>query len=221
MHPGIWMAFGDISGSDFWRNRARVVHERFITKPSGGKSTGSFTVLNRFESNEGRLICQQTVTHTVRLAKESWRLTYACDFTAPDNFYFGDQEEMGLGVRLATPLIEKNGGQLYNSAGQSSAKATWGQPAVWCDYSGEIDGRWVGVTIMANGKTPRAPWWHNRNYGLMVANQFGRDAMRQGEKSKLEVQTGSTLQLSFTVIIHEHENVKPDERAALLRELTR
>ena len=55
----------------------------------------------------------------------------------------------------------------------------------------------------------------------MVANQFGRDAMRQGEKSKLEVQTGSTLQLSFTVIIHEHENVKPDERAALLRELTR
>ena len=220
MHPGIWMAFGDISGSDFWRNRARVVHERFITKPSGGKSTGSFTVLNRFETNEGKLICRQTVTHTIRLAKGGWRLTYDCDFTAPHDFYFGDQEEMGLGVRLATPLIEKNGGQLYNSARQTSAKATWGQPAVWCDYSGEIDGRWVGVTIMDNGKTPRVPWWHNRNYGLMVANQFGRDAMRQGEKSKLNVQTGSTLQLSFTVIIHEHENVKPDERAAILRELT-
>ena len=59
---------------------------------------------------------------------------------------------MGLGVRLTTPLTEKNGGQLYNSAGQSSAKATWGQPAVWCDYSGEIDGRWSGITVMANGR---------------------------------------------------------------------
>ena len=221
MHPGIWMAFGDISGSDFWRNRARVVHERFITQPSGGQSAGSFSVLNRFETNDGQLICQQTVTHTIRLAKGGWRLTYDINFSAPHDFYFGDQEEMGLGVRLATPLIEKNGGQLRNSAGQVSAKNTWGQPAIWCGYSGEINGRWAGITILANGKTPRIPWWHNRDYGLMVANQFGRNAMRHGEKSKLTVKTGSKLQLSFTVIIHEHENVKPSDRAAILEELTR
>ena len=63
MHPGIWMAFGDISGSDFCRNRARVVHERFITRPSGGKSFGSFSVSNRFETTDGKLICRQVDTH--------------------------------------------------------------------------------------------------------------------------------------------------------------
>ena len=219
MHPGIWMAFGDISGSDFWRNRAHVVHERFITKPSGGKYSGSFSVSNRFETNAGKLICRQTVTHAIRHAKDGWLLTYDCDFTAPTDFYFGDQEEMGLGVRLATLLIEKNGGQLRNSAGQVGAKSTWGQPAIWCDYSGNIDGKWAGITILANGKTPRVPWWHNRNYGLMVANQFGRKAMKQGEKSQYKVKGGSTLQLSFTVIIHEQEN--SESRINALEALTR
>jgi putative heme-binding domain-containing protein len=221
MHPGIWMAFGDISGSDFWRNRARVVHERFITQPSGGKSSGSFSVSNRFETNDSKLICRQTVTHTIHFTKGNWQLTYDCAFTAPHDFYLGDQEEMGLGVRLATPLIEKNGGQLRNSAQQVGAKATWGQPATWCDYSGEIEGKWAGITIMTNNKTPRVPWWHNRNYGLMLANQFGRDAMHQGEKSKTHVKADSTLQLSFTVIIHEHENVKLADRAGILEALTR
>jgi len=53
-----------------------------------------------------------------------------------------------------------------------------------------------------------------------VANQFGRNAMRHGEKSKLTVKTGSKLQLSFTVIIHEHENVTPSNRAVILQQLT-
>ena len=141
---------------------------------------------NRFETNDGKLICRQVVTHTIRLAKGGWQLTYDCEFTGPDDFYFGDQEEMGLGVRLATPLIEKKGGQIRNSAGQVSAKSTWGQPAIWCDYSGEIAGKWAGITIMANGKTPRMPWWHNRNYGLMVANQFGKKAMKHGGEKPIQ-----------------------------------
>ena len=140
MHPGIWMAFGDISGFDFWRNRARVVHERFITKPSGGNYSGSFSVSNRFETNDSRLICRQIVTHTILYSKDGWLLTYDSEFTSPTDFYIGDQEEMGLGARLATPLIEKNGGQLRNSADQVGANSTWGQPATWCDYSGNIDG---------------------------------------------------------------------------------
>src|SRR5580765_3788973 len=26
MHPGLWLAFGDISGKDFWRNKGTVEH---------------------------------------------------------------------------------------------------------------------------------------------------------------------------------------------------
>src|SRR5262245_14623300 len=35
-HPGIWMSFGDISGSDFWRIKARVRQAEFVDEPRGG-----------------------------------------------------------------------------------------------------------------------------------------------------------------------------------------
>ena len=34
MHPGLWLAFGDVSGNDFWRNKATVRHERFTGAPT-------------------------------------------------------------------------------------------------------------------------------------------------------------------------------------------
>ncbi|CAN5410628.1 hypothetical protein BH23VER1_BH23VER1_02110 [soil metagenome] len=33
MHPGVWLAFGDISGQDFWRNKATIQHESFSEPP--------------------------------------------------------------------------------------------------------------------------------------------------------------------------------------------
>ena len=46
---------------------------------------------------------------------------------------FGTQEEMGLGVRLATPLTVKSGnGRITNSVGGTNEKGTWGQAADWC-----------------------------------------------------------------------------------------
>ena len=220
MHPGIWMAFGNISGFDFWRNKGKVIHQRFITKPKGGKLIGTFSVLNRYETNDGKLICQEEVKHSVSVLKGNWRLTYDSNFSSPQNFYFGDQEEMGLGVRLATPLIEKNGGLIRNVNGQIGAKETWGKTAMWCDYSGEIDNKWAGITILSNTKTPRVPWWHNRNYGLMVANQFGRDAMKQGNKSKLIIKAEEKLQLSFTIIIHENQKTNRSNQRKILEEIT-
>ena len=49
-----------------WRNRARSLMERFITR--GAAPLGSFSVSNRFETNT-QPICRQVVTHTIRLAK--------------------------------------------------------------------------------------------------------------------------------------------------------
>ncbi len=33
MHPGIWLAIGDINGQDFWRNKAKIKHIRFTSEP--------------------------------------------------------------------------------------------------------------------------------------------------------------------------------------------
>ncbi len=35
MHPGIWLGFGDINGSDFWRNRGRIEHREEVARLLG------------------------------------------------------------------------------------------------------------------------------------------------------------------------------------------
>ena len=34
MHPGVWLAFGDVNGEDFWCNKGRIEHVAFSTEPS-------------------------------------------------------------------------------------------------------------------------------------------------------------------------------------------
>ncbi len=39
-HPGIWMSFGDISGNDYWRLKAKVKHEMFVEAAEGWPGQG-------------------------------------------------------------------------------------------------------------------------------------------------------------------------------------
>ena len=43
---------------------------------------------------------------------------------------------------------------------------------------------------------------HNRDYGLMVANPFGRQAFTKGEASRVEVAKGSTFTLRGGYFVH-------------------
>jgi hypothetical protein len=130
-------------------------------------------------------------------------LVWEPDFQAGDfGLNFGDQEEMGFGARVATPITEKNGGVITSSSGLKTAKNTWGQPAEWCDYSGSVNGQRVGITLKADPANFRPSWWHNRDYGLMVANPFGRKAMNQGEPSRVVVKKGERLRLRFGALLH-------------------
>ena len=105
-------------------------------------------------------------------------------------------------MRVATAITEKNGGVITNSTGLRTAKTAWGQPAEWCDYSGTVDGRRIGLTLMADPKNFRPSWWHNRDYGVFVANPFGRDAMKQGARSAVTVKHGEDFHLRFGAVIH-------------------
>ncbi|MBS0261184.1 MAG: PmoA family protein, partial [Planctomycetes bacterium] len=87
-------------------------------------------------------------------------------------------------------------------SGKKTAQATWGQPAAWCDYSGSSNDRPAGILLLAGPDNFRESWWHNRDYGLMVANPFGREAMKQGARSAVKVARGETLKLSFGAVIH-------------------
>ena len=205
MHPGIWMSFGDISGEDFWRNRGRVVHDRFIEKPSGGAGHGSFTQRKSYRRTDGTVVCHEDFRCTIRVVKDGYLIQWDATFSGANDgeFYFGDQEEMGLGIRVATPITEVNGGKITDSAGRTGAKRIWSKSSAWCDYSGSIDGQELGMTILCHANNFRPSWMHARNYGLTAANPFGRKAMRKGTTSKVVVKKDETLRLRYAILVHD------------------
>jgi hypothetical protein len=115
---------------------------------------------------------------------------------------FGAQEEMGLGVRVATPIAVKQGGRLLNSDGLTGEGQVWGKHADWCDDSGTIGGRPVGVTLMPDPATFGQGWFHVRDYGLMVANPIERSEKKNGEPAKKVVGRGESLRFRFGVLLH-------------------
>jgi arylsulfatase A len=202
MHPGVWMAFGDLDGEDFWRNKGRVVHEGFVEEPKGGPGMGRFAVRNRYEGADGRVVCYEIRRVTLVVRPEGYMLNWDSTFSSDREFYFGDQEEMGLGFRVATPLAVDNGGAMLDSKGRKNGDGIWGKTADWCDYSGMINGRRIGMTVMCHPENFRPSWMHARDYGLILANPFGRKAFLGGEPSKVVVAPGEELRLRYGVFVH-------------------
>ena len=220
MHPGIWMSFGDLDGTDFWRNKSRVVHQRFLEPPASGPGQATFTVLNHYETADGRLICREVSRQTFLTRPGGYFLLWDSTFSADREFYFGDQEEMGLGLRMATPIAVKSekGGRILDSEGRKNEKAIWGKTAKWCDYGGRMDGKFAGITIMPHPDNFRPCWWHTRDYGFVAANPFGRAAFRAGPTSKVVIKPNAPLRLRFGLLIHANVNESKLELATAYRD---
>lgn len=202
-HPGIWMAFGDISQHDYWRLKAKVTHGEFVELPRSDSGGGSFAVRNRYQSTDGsKVVCEEICRYHILVRPHGYLLVWDSTFSSEDGFYFGDQEEMGLGVRVATPLAVVNGGRIVDSEGRVNGKEVWGKQAKWCDYSGEIDGTHLGMTLMPHPGNFRQSWFHARDYGFVAANPFGVNAFTRGDKSKIVVNPGARLRLRFGVLLH-------------------
>jgi hypothetical protein len=198
MHPGLWLAFGDISGADFWRNKGVVRHAGFVEESVADPQSGRFAVRNLYVSN-GKTVCQEVCRIGIRVMPQGYLIDWESKFSDPSTFYFGDQEEMGLGVRVATDLTVTKGGVITSSDGRRNEKQVWGRQADWCDYSG----KGVGVMLMPDPQNFRRSWFHARDYGLLVANPFGRQAFTKAEPSRIIVKKGETLTLRFGVLIHD------------------
>lgn len=217
MHPGIWLAFGDLDGADFWRNKARVQHAKFDEPPVVTDGVLSFAATNRYLDGERR-VCTERARHTLEVMGDGYFLTFHSAFSAEGPFAFGDQEEMGLGVRLATPLVVKGGsGTITNSDGSKNEKEVWGKQADWCDYSGIVDGRRAGMLLIPHKDNFRRSWFHAREYGFVAANPFGQNAFTKGEKSRIEVKPGETFDLRFGVWIYSADRAKQLDLAGVAK----
>lgn len=207
MHPGIWLSFGDLNGQDYWRLKARTEHVRFLESEPSVRGSG-FGVLNRYWTADGReVLAEETCHFDFWTFDGGYAIDWRSEFRPPaGELIFGDQEEMGLGVRVATPLAEnrKLGGRLRDSSQRRGADQIWGKTIEWCDYSGPLADRWIGMTAMASSNNFRPSWAHARDYGFLALNPFGRKAFTQQDPpSRIVVAKGESLRLHYGIAVHE------------------
>jgi hypothetical protein len=176
----------------------------------------TFATTNRLLASDATALGVQTSRFEFSRAGESaFRLIWSAELRAEDRgLVFGEQEEMGFGVRVATTLTEKNGGLVVNSDGLEGARTAWGKPAAWAAYSCEIDGRIRGAAIFAAESNPNPTWWHTRDYGLIVANGFGKRVLPGATDGKLAVKPGEALRLRYAVLLFDSPAAAPVDYSA-------
>lgn len=127
---------------------------------------------------------------------------------------FGDTKEGSFGIRINDVInaeVAKKDkpagkGKIQNADGKIGEKECWGQRSAWCDYSGPIDGKVVGLAILDDPKNIPA-CWHVRGYGLMAANPFGRDKHAKfpgvkGNNDLVKLAKGEHLRLRYGLLLH-------------------
>ena len=204
LHPGIWMSFSELSGADFWRNKAPVKFERFLEEPTVSGDEGKLGVLFRYESN-GKIIAHEDLRLGFKKAKEGRWILWDSELSSDEPLVFSDQEEMGLGTRVATPLTVKEGGQITSSEGKKNEKGIRGTQAAWCDYSRAIDDMQTGLLIVPDPRNKPKAYWHARDYGMLTANPFGPKSLTGEGDGTVVVKPPQKMRLRFGILIYSGE----------------
>jgi hypothetical protein len=210
-HRSLYVGFGEVNGVDLWAepphpNTGRIVHQEWVSRQVGPVAaefdehlqwvTGSGHPL----LNERRRIVAYA-TRTVRLLDLEIELT-----PASVAVLFGDTKEGGpLAVRVNSQLEGKRGGLIENAEGGRRETECWGKRSPWCDYSGSLDGRTVGLAIFDHPSSFRHPtYWHVRDYGLFAANPFGRSAFTGDARDRgdLILAPGESVRFAYRVCLH-------------------
>ena len=187
-HRSIWISHGHVNGWNNWaegEGHAWTRHQEFEALESG-PVYGRIVAIGNWEGAEewrgehgSNVICQERAEWTFYNTPADMRvIDLHLTLTAPKiDVLFGDTKEGGLAsVRVEETMDVKAGlgGQIENGMGGRNEDETWGKQAPWCDYSGPVNGKRVGIAIMDHPDSFRYPtYWHVRNYGLMTANPFG------------------------------------------------
>lgn len=211
LHPGLWLAFGDLNGVDFWRNKGRIAHVRVTQEPRVESDRLSFAVEEKYLAPDGAEVCRG-VNEFCFLAGDSvkpalpgtllmWN-TRLCRKDGP--LVFGPQHEMGLAFRVATPLVVKGAsGSIIGSHGGKNEAGNWGRIGTWWDYSGMHNDRYVGILACAATDNPRPVWSHARDYGFLAMNPTGPPAdAKDVPSSPFTIPQGETLRMKFGVLLH-------------------
>jgi hypothetical protein len=205
-------------GVDFWSEEKGhgVIACVNVSDPQVSGNHGQVTTLNEWRTATGRKVLDETRTLHLYDFGDTRLIVMDTDLVASVvPIVFGDTKEGSFGVRINDAIREEIGsgrkkmkgpGKIENAEGKVGEKEVWGYPSAWCDYSGPIDGKVVGLAILTDPSNLYPSCWHSRGYGLMAANPFGRakagfPAMR-GRTDLVRLARGEHLKMRFGILLH-------------------
>lgn len=210
-HKSIWTAYGDVNGVNNWEEHeghGKTLHKEFLVC-EGKSDMAHLVTLNDWVNKESMKIMEEKREIRIcSLLGEEQLFDFVITFKATESdVKFGDTKEGGIvSVRVATSMDGDKGGKIENADGKVGEKETWGKPSNWCDYSGKVDGKEVGIAIFDHPANLRYPtYWHVRDYGLMTANCFGMSHFEDNPNKKGDyvLQKGKELRFRYQVLIHK------------------
>jgi hypothetical protein len=199
-----------VEGVDFWAESPNhgVIQLRGDLLISDNQAT--FTAV--WNAPEGLTVLMEKRTYQFDTVAGGHLISMTSVLAAPNEFgvTFGDTKEGAFGIRVSDSLREtlKGGdGLLSNADGKAKMKECWGYPSDWCDYSGTINGKKVGVAVFDHPKNAQRSYWHARDYGLMAANPFGRKVSGfPAAKDKTELvklKARETMTFRYAIFAHD------------------
>ena len=218
-HRSLWYSHGEVNGVDFWAESpksGKIVHDKFLEVGSGTDS-GLIRSANKWIAPDGSVTMTDERTFRVHARPNNERLfDFEVTLMAGDKeIVLGDTKEgsmairMNESMRLIQPKKQPGKGRIVQSTGVQGDK-TWGKRAEWCDYSGPVDGKTVGVAIFDHPSNPKHPtWWHVRDYGLFAANPFGVHDFEKKEPGagNLTIAAGKSITFKYRFYLHEGDEV--------------
>jgi hypothetical protein len=215
-----------VNGADFWsegRNSGRMICTKVGEPLFRGSNHGQITTWNEWKTRDGLRILEEARTIHLYLLGDARLLVFDIDLAAVVPVTFGDTKEGSFGVRVNDDIREtlewrnkqtrkverkKGPGKLENAEGQVGGAAVWGRISKWCDYSGPLQGKVVGVAVFDDPSNPYPACWHSRAYGLLAANPFGRGGKHsgfpdmKGRTDLVKLGKGEHLKLRYGILLH-------------------
>jgi hypothetical protein len=205
-----------VEGVDFWAEGPN--HGVIACLRAAVSRTGAITADNEWRSADGKKVLDERQSVALHDLGGAYLVVVTSELTASAApVAFGDTKEGSFGVRVSDQLLVKHRDRnrkeianpksvIRNADGKTTEKECWGQASAWCDYSGEVGGKAVGVAVFADPANPHPTCWHVRDYGLLAANPFGREksgfpAMK-GRTDLVKLGQGERLKLRYGIYLH-------------------
>lgn len=210
-HRPLWLGFKLVNGYDYWENEFSYNNKNAgkavtgsIDEMKSGERAGIIAATIVWLSPSGEPQLEEHRRMTVSTQGKLRMIDVDIDLKAVVKTTFGDAKDGAFSVRVAESMAERKGGLLTNSEGGRTMAQTWGKPASWVDYSGEVEGEKVGIVLFEHPSSFHHPArWHVRDYGLLAVNPFGANAFDKTlplQNSVLD--PGQSLHLRYRVVIH-------------------